>query len=63
MGLYLLASVGSDPGSWMAELAFINNVSESFNGVIQLADVVYQLVFIGFFLLATHQQVEAMRWS
>jgi ABC-2 type transport system permease protein len=62
LGLYLLSFMGSDSSLFFEQLAMGNHLTEFFRGIIQLSDVSYFVCFTSFFLLATHQRVQAYRW-
>lgn len=62
LGLYLLAFSGSGGGDWVTQLALGTHVNEFFRGVLQLSDLSYFGLMTTFFLLATHQRLEANRW-
>lgn len=56
----------SSGGAWwaavLAHLSLLNHFDQMTKGIIRLEDLVYYLSFIGFFLFATWQRVEAFRW-
>jgi hypothetical protein len=41
----------------------MHHMEEMSKGLLHLQDVVYYVTFIGFFVFATHQRVEAYRWQ
>lgn len=43
-------------------VSMLNHVEDLARGVVHVQDIVYFLTFIGFFLFATTQRVEALRW-
>ncbi len=43
-------------------ISMLNHIDDMSKGVIHAQDLVYFLTFIGFFLFATVQRVEALRW-
>jgi ABC-2 type transport system permease protein len=59
--LWVLQAMGAD--GWQAELAIVPHTQDMWRGVIRLSDLTYFAAFIGFFLFATHQRLEAHRWS
>lgn len=65
--VWIIGWVGSllDEGALRTTVEYIsmlNHMDDMSKGVIQLEDIVYFLTFIGFFLFATVQRVEALRW-
>lgn len=46
----------------MDSMSMLNHVGELGKGVLRVEDIVYFVSFIGFFLFATVQRVEALRW-
>jgi ABC-2 type transport system permease protein len=62
LGLYIVSWIGADPGSILARVSLSNHLIDLMQGELRLSDMVYFLGFIGFFLTATHQQVESHRW-
>jgi len=70
MGLLLfwaLAAVGMiGSGPWaeaLSEASLFTHAEPLGRGVLRLRDLAYYGSFIGFFLFATHQRVESMRWG
>lgn len=63
LALWVLPWVNNDPESWQQRASLVAHVTELSRGAMQLSDLVYFLSFTGFFLFATHQRVEAHRWS
>ena len=65
--LWFLSGVSSvAPGTIGEVLSYTSVLSHSeqlSRGLFHIKDIVYYLTFIGFFLFATHQRVEAMRWQ
>ena len=61
--LWVFSWMGAEADSWPAQVAIVTHAQDLFRGVVRLSDLVYFAVFIGFFLFATHQRVEAYRWS
>lgn len=64
---YILGWLGQsmDEGTLKTTVEYLSMVShfeQLGRGVIRLQDIVYFLTFIGFFLFATTQRVEALRW-
>jgi len=64
---YILGWIGGsmDEGTLKTTIEYLSMVShfeELQKGVLRLQDIVYFLTFIGFFLFATTQRVEALRW-
>lgn len=52
--------------SWATALSYVSFLPHNeqlSKGVLHVEDVVYFVTFIGFFLFATHQRVEAYRWQ
>ena len=53
-------------GAWwasaLAQLSLLNHFEQMSKGIIRLEDLTYYVSFIGFFLFATWQRVEAFRW-
>jgi hypothetical protein len=63
--LYMLDYMSSGQGSWLAwvrPLALTPHFDSLLKGAPKLSDLTYYFAFIGFFLFATHQRVEAYRW-
>jgi ABC-2 type transport system permease protein len=60
--LWVLSYASYDSDSWTSQLATLTHVQALFTGAVRLSDIVYFAVFIGVFLLATHQRVESNRW-
>lgn len=64
---YILGWLGQamDEGalkSTVEYLSMLSHFEQLSRGVLRLQDIVYFLTFIGFFLFATTQRVEALRW-
>ncbi len=56
-------SSGDGVGSVIASLSMLNHLDNLTRGLLHLKDLVYYASFIGFFLFATWQRVEASRWT
>ena len=50
-------------GEVLTNLSVLTHMEEMSRGLLHIKDVVYYVSFIGFFLFATLQRVEAMRWQ
>lgn len=65
--LWFLSGIGGlaegTGGEVLAYLSVLSHMEEMSRGLLHLNDVTYYLSFIGFFLFATLQRVEAMRWQ
>jgi ABC-2 type transport system permease protein len=48
--------------TFMNSVSMLNHVQQLGKGTLHIEDIVYFLSFIGFFLFATVQRVEALRW-
>lgn len=54
------------PSGWgeaLAHVSMLSHMEQLSKGLLHLEDVVYYLSFVGFFLFATWQRVEAWRWQ
>ncbi|MCK6503003.1 ABC transporter permease [Myxococcota bacterium] len=54
------------PSSWggvLAHISMLSHMEQLSKGLLHVEDVTYYLTFIGFFLFATWQRVEAWRWQ
>ena len=51
-----------DLGEAVAAVSMLSHLEQLTKGLLHLKDVVYFLSFIGFFVFATTQRVEAYRW-
>lgn len=62
--LYVLDYLSSGQGSlaFLRPLALTPHFESLLKGAPKLSDLTYYFAFIGFFLFATHQRVEAYRW-
>ncbi len=54
---------GEKLGAFIGYLSVMHHMEEMSKGLLHLEDVVYYLTFIGFFVFATHQRVDAYRWQ
>lgn len=67
MLLWFLSGVGSlvtgTVGEVLGYISVLSHLEELSRGLLHTQDIVYYLTFIGFFLFATLQRVEAMRWQ
>jgi ABC-2 type transport system permease protein len=67
LGLWILSwgesFAGEKLGAVIGYLSVMHHMEEMSKGLLHLQDVVYYLTFIGFFVFATHQRVEAYRWQ
>ncbi|MEL6350007.1 MAG: ABC transporter permease [Myxococcota bacterium] len=65
--LWFLSGVGSllqgTAGDVLSYLSVLYHLDELSRGLLRVRAIVYYLSFIGFFVFATHQRVEAMRWQ
>ena len=65
--LWFLSGIGSlasgTAGEVLSYISVLSHLEELSRGLLHTRDVVYYLTFIGFFLFATLQRVEAMRWQ
>ena len=63
LALFILGMFGmDDPDAWLVQLAFTGHLDDLFVGRVGLSDVTYFVAFIGFFLFATAQRIESLRW-
>lgn len=66
LGLWFLAGVGELASGQLAEIigysSTLTHMDRLSKGLLHIKDIVYFLTFIGFFLFATHQRIEAERW-
>ncbi len=60
--LWLVGLVDDRMDSIPTHLSMTTHLDDLVRGAIQLSDISYYLLFIGFFLFATWQRVESMRW-
>ncbi|RME20712.1 MAG: hypothetical protein D6798_19855 [Deltaproteobacteria bacterium] len=54
------------PSGWgtvLADISMLSHLEQLTKGLLHLQDIVYYLSFIGFFVFATWQRVEAWRWQ
>lgn len=67
MMLWFLSGIGSlvtgTAGEVLSYLSVLSHIEELSRGLLHTQDLAYYLTFIGFFLFATLQRVEAMRWQ
>jgi len=67
MVLWFLSGIGSiaggSVGNALAYLSVLSHIEALSMGLLHLKDIIYFVTFIGLFLFATHQRVEAMRWQ
>jgi ABC-2 type transport system permease protein len=56
------ASTGSRAGAALSYASMLTHMGQLGKGLVHTRDLVYYATFIGFFLFATHQRVEAYRW-
>ena len=65
--LWFLSGIGAlatgPVGEVLGYLSVLSHSEDLGRGLLHLKDIAYYLTFIGFFLFATHQRVEAMRWE
>jgi ABC-type transport system involved in multi-copper enzyme maturation permease subunit len=65
--LYLLGWVGTvvDEGfwHWLGKASMLGHLEQLGKGLLHVKDVVYFVLFIGFFLFATQQRISSFRWS
>jgi ABC-2 type transport system permease protein len=54
---------GESVGGVLTYVSVLSHLEEMAKGLVHLEDVVYYLSFIGFFVFATHQRVDAYRWQ
>ncbi len=50
-------------GSVLADLSMLSHMEQLTKGLLHVEDIAYYIGFIGFFLFATWQRVEAWRWQ
>jgi len=55
-------ATSSTAGEVLSYASMLTHMSQLAKGLIHSRDLVYYATFIGFFLFATHQRVEAYRW-
>lgn len=63
MCLYLVGWVDPDPTSLAAQLSLANHLHDLLRGGLRVSDVAYYLLLIAWCLFATHQRVEAHRYT
>jgi hypothetical protein len=63
LGLYVVSFSISDPSAFLYQIALSTHVIDLIRGLIRTSDLAYFAGFIGFFLFATHQRLEAFRWT
>lgn len=67
LGLWVLSWADSlAPASWggvLAHVSMLSHMEQLSKGLLHVEDVTYYLTFVGFFLFATWQRVEAWRWQ
>ncbi len=56
------ASTGTLWGEVLSYASMLSHLEQFAKGLLHTRDLVYYATFIGFFLFATHQRVEAFRW-
>ena len=61
--LWLLSWSGGGPDAWLMQASLATHFSDLTRGALKLSDIAYYLSFISIFLFATHQRVDAYRWS
>ncbi|MFT4974896.1 MAG: ABC-2 type transport system permease protein [Myxococcota bacterium] len=65
--LWFMSGIGSlatgTAGEVLSYLSVLSHIEELSRGLLHTKDIVYYMTFIGFFLFATLQRVEAMRWQ
>ncbi|MFT5682634.1 MAG: ABC-2 type transport system permease protein [Myxococcota bacterium] len=65
--LWFLSGIGAlatgPVGAVLGYASVLSHSEDLGRGLLHIKDVVYYVTFIGFFLFATHQRVEAMRWE
>ncbi len=65
--LYLLGWVGTvvDEGffGWLAKASMLEHLEQLGKGLLHVKDIVYFVLFIGFFLFWTAQRITSFRWS
>ena len=65
--LWFLSGIGAlaegPVGEVLGYTSVLSHTEQLSRGLLHLKDIAYYLTFIGFFLFATHQRVEAMRWQ
>ncbi len=62
LALYVLSFSETDPEALLNKISISSHVVELIRGAVRTADIAYFSSFIGFFLFATHQRIEAFRW-
>lgn len=62
LAVWLFSWSSGGPDSIMQQLSIATHLDDLMRGAVNLSDLVYFASFIGFFVLATHQRVEAYRW-
>ncbi len=63
-GLLLLSGYGDVDSTGILEaLSLTGHMEDLARGVLRLSDLVFYAVFVGFFLLATHQRLAVRRWT
>ena len=67
LGLWVLSwADGMASGTWaqvITSVSMLTHLEQLNRGLVHVEDVVYFITFIGFFLFATWQRVEAYRWQ
>lgn len=67
LGLWVLSWADAiAPDSWggvLAHVSMLTHMEQLSKGLLHVEDAVYYVTFIGFFLFATWQRVEAWRWQ
>lgn len=61
--LWVATWVDPDPESFANRISLATHVEGLLRGAVHLSDLTYFGLFVGLFLLATHQRVESHRWS
>lgn len=67
LGLWVLSWADTlAPSSWggvLAHISMLSHMEQLSKGLLHIEDVAYYITFVGFFLFATWQRVEAWRWQ
>ena len=67
LGLWFFTSLGGilegSTGEIISYFSVLSHMEQMTKGLLHTKDVVYYLTFSAFFVFATHQRVEAMRWQ
>lgn len=62
LALYVISFSETDPEALVNKLSVSTHVVDLIRGALRTADLAYFFAFIGFFLFATHQRLESVRW-